>query len=457
MNRRGKLQICHPDAAGIDIGSKEHWVAVPEDRDDESVQKFGTFTGDLYRLAEWLKACGVTTVAMESTGVYWVPLHEVLEERGFTVLLVNAAHVRNVPGRKSDVKDCQWIQQLHGYGLLRGSFRPNAEIVELRSYARHRQMLVESAASHIQHMQKALMLMNVQVHHVLSDITGVTGMRIIRALVAGQYDPFELAKLRDPRCRATREEIEKALTGTYKTDHLFALKQSLCLYDAYQASIAECDQRLEDKLRALSLSSVEPAEPKPIALAKKPPSRGRRKNKSEPSFDILTPLTKLVGGVDLSTIPGIGSLTSLNLLAEIGTDMTRWPSEKHFTSWLNLAPGITKTGGQLKSGKRPPTKNRAGLLLRQSAASLSRTTSALGGFYRRVAATRGKGKAVVATARKLAVLVYNLLKRGTAYVELGLEAYDNAYRERRIRSLENHAKSLGFELRAKEAVAPAGT
>jgi transposase len=448
-NKRRKLQICHPDAAGIDIGSREHWVAVPEDRDEETVRAFGTFTSDLHRLADWLKECGVTTVAMESTGVYWVPLYEILEERGFEVVLVNATHLRNVPGRKSDVRDCIWIQELHTYGLLRGSFRPGAEIVELRAYLRHRQMLVESAARHIQHMQKALMQMNIQVHHVLTDITGTTGMRIVRGLVAGQHDPKELAEHRDARCAASKDEIAAALAGNYKPEHLFALEQALSLYDAYQTHLRECDRRIESQLAAIAACCA--AGPLP-ALRK-----AKREGKDSPKFDIRGPLQRITGGVDLTEAPGIASTTALNILAEVGPDMGRWPTAKHFASWMNLAPGTTKTGGKLKTGRRPPARSRVGYLLRQAAVSVGKTTSALGGFYRRLSARCGKGKAVVATARKLAVAIYHMLKEGRPFHDVGAGAYEAAYRERRLRTLRNQAKALGFELHAAPDQAPAAT
>ena len=459
-----KLHVLREDAAGIDVGSREHWVAVPADRDAQCVQKFGTTTSELNRLAAWLDACGVSTVAMESTGVYWVPLYEVLEARGVEVMLVNATHVRNVPGRKSDVKDCQWIQRLHSYGLLRASFRPSADIVELRTYARHRQALVEGAAREVQHMQKALMLMNVQIHHAVNDITGVTGMRILRDIAGGQASPAELAKHRDPRCHATPEELEKALTGTYKVDQLFVLQQALRLYDIYQAQIIECTGRIEAKLAALTSSSrpeaehADPPRPEsaPTATASRSARRPRRAQKHKP-LDHVLPTIVQVAGVDLTTIPGIAPLTALNLIAEIGLDMAPWRTEKHFSSWLNLAPGTTKTGGHLKTGRRPMAKNRAGELLRQSAVSVGRTRTALGAFYRRIAATGSKAKAVVATARKLAVLVYRLISRGQGYVDVGLERYERQYTERRLSALEKQAKSLGYALSPLTEAAPAIT
>ena len=434
------LQVRNPNAAGIDIGSRQHWVAVPEGSCDEPVRSFDSFTAGLHELAEWLAECGVDTVAMESTGVYWIPLYEILEERGFEVLLVNAAHVRNVPGRKTDVRDCQWLQQLHSYGLLRASFRPDAEIVELRSYLRHRDMLVASAGRHILHMQKALTLMNVQIHHVLADITGVTGMRILRSLVAGEYDPISLAEHRDPRCRSSKERITAALHGNYKTEHIFALKQALNLYDSYKQNLVECDARIEQKLSALAELAQVPNDPLPRAKTRRKPCG------NEPTFSVRGPLHRLFGGVDLTQIPGIAAQTALSLTSEIGTTVERWPTAKHFTSWMNLAPGSNITGGKSLSGKRPHANNRAGQLLRQSASSVGRTNTALGAFYRRLAGRQGKGKAVVATARKLAVVIYNLIKHGGQFLDMGLKKYEALQEQRTLRSLRKRAKQLGFQL-----------
>jgi transposase len=441
---QSKIRVMHPDAAGIDIGSQSHWVAVPADRAELSVREFSSFTGGLHKLADWLAECGIKTVAMESTGVYWVPAYEVLQERGFDVILVHAAHVRNVPGRKSDVMDCQWIQDLHSHGLLRASFRPDSEFVELRSYVRQRQTLLECAASHIQHMQKALMLMNVQVHHVIADITGVTGMHIIRAIVKGEREPNVLATHRDPRCRATEEEIANALTGNYKNEHVFALKQALSLYDAYQAHMAECDIQIENALN--DIVAMIPKSEEPQATTTAPTKCKLRIRKGQPKFDILSPLHAITGGPDLTTIPGIAALTALNLLAEIGTNMDIWPTEKHFTAWLNLAPGMTKTGGKMKSGRRPTGKNRAGTLLRQAAVSVGKTSTSLGAFYRRIASRRGKGKAVVATARKIAIQAYHVLKHGRAYSEESARAHEKNYEERKLKFLTRQAKALGLEL-----------
>ena len=327
--RRGHsgLDSIHPNAAGIDVGSEMHFVAVPEDRDPQPVRSFRSFTGELHRLADWLLACGITTVAMESTGVYWIPLYEILESRGFEVLLVNARHVKSVPGRKSDVVDCQWLQQLHRFGLLRGSFRPTAEIAALRSYLRHREQLVEAAAACIQRMQKALVLMNVQLHTVISDLTGVTGMRILRDILGGETCPERLARHRDHRCKASAEEIAASLTGHYQPEHLFALRQTLELYDVYQEKLVACDTVIEAKRHALGARCEPPQAALPTPRTSRKPARGA------PRFEIRSPLFVLTGGVDLTQLPGIGPYNALRLLSEIGVDMSRWPSEKHFASW----------------------------------------------------------------------------------------------------------------------------
>jgi len=462
QEKKRKVSEVHPDAAGIDLGSREHWVAVPEDRDASHVQKFGTTTGELLRLADWLKFCSITNVAMESTGVYWVPLFEILEAAGFDVTLVNATHLRNVPGRKSDVMDCQWIQHLHELGLLRGSFRPVADIVELRTYVRHRQTLVESAAREVQHMQKALLLMNLQIHHAVNDLTGATGMRIVRAIVAGETNPSALAKHRDPRCRTTQAQLEAALRGNYKLEHLFVLEQSLVLYDAFQSRIAACSDQIERKLAELASGVDDAAAEVPMAastdlsVAASPATKVKKAKKGPKNQQLLQVaplLVTIAGGVDLTRIPGIGALTSLNLLAEIGPDVSAWKTEKHFASWLNLAPGTTKTGGKLLTGKRPRAKNRAGELLRQAAVSVGKMQNALGAFYRRIARNGTKTKAVVATARKLAVLVYRTISKGEQYVEAGLEAYERQYQARRIETLKRQAKSLGFTLSPKQEAA----
>jgi len=323
--RQRFLEKVHLNAAGIDIGSTAHWVAVPEDRDERPVRSFTSLTHDLERLADWLEACGIETVAMESTGVYWIPLYEILEARGFDVLLVNARHVKNVPGRKTDLVDCQWIQQLHAFGLLRASFRPKADIATLRSYLRHRDTLVEGAAAFVQRMQKALVLMNVQLHNVITDLTGLTGMRILRDIVAGHTDPEQLAEHRDRRIHASKQQIADSLRGNYREEHVFQLRQALEFYDFHQAQIVACDQKIEAQLETLLTQCDRPDLPLPA-------SRRLRKAANEPAFEIRTPLFTLCGGVDLTQLPGVGTYAALKLISEVGLDMSRWATEKHFVS-----------------------------------------------------------------------------------------------------------------------------
>ena len=434
----GKLHRVHRRAAGIDVGSTMHAVAVPTDLDSEAVRTFGTFTGDLHRLADWLVHLEVTTVAMESTGVYWIPVFEILEARGLEVLLVNAREVKNVPGRKTDINDAQWLQQLHSYGLLRASFRPRPQIAALRAYLRHRERMVEFAASHIQHMQKALMQMNVQVHHVLSDITGTTGMTIIRAIVAGEHDPEVLARFRDERCKASKETIRSALTGNYRTEHLFALRQAVELYDFYQLKVHECDQEIERALQVLNEKRDIPNRPLPRA-------RHSTRPRNEPRFDVRSALYTLVGA-DLTQAHGFGPYTALRLIAECGDDLSKWPTEKHFTSWLTLAPGNKISGGKLLSSKTRRSNNRAATLLRIAAVNVGRTSTALGAFYRRLAARVGKAKAVTATARKLAILFYRIVKGGLAYNDPGADYYEATYRNRILKNLKRRAGDLGYQL-----------
>lgn len=434
------LDRINPHAAGIDCGAAEHYVAVPPDRSPSPVQCFKTFTTDLVRLAEWLVACGVTSVAMEATGVYWIPIYDILEARGVEVRLVNARHIKHVPGRKSDVSDCEWLRDLHSVGLLRGSFRPTDGIVALRAYMRHRQTLVESAGTYVQRMQKALVQMNVQLPLVVSDITGVTGLKILRDIVAGRHDPEHLASHRDYRCRASRTEIIAALTGHYRPEHLFVLQQNLELFDACQIQLAACDRALEAQVQILTDTQAAPATPLPA------PRVHRRIIDNDPHFEIRTPLHRLTGGVDLTQIDGIGPYTALKLIAEIGTDMRRWPTDKHFTSWLTLAPKNKVSGGRLLSSRTEPSANRAAGILRMAAMTLGRGHTALGAFYRRLAGRIGKPQAITATARKLAVLVYRALKGELTYRDPGADAYDLQQRTRVLRRLRHTATTLGFDL-----------
>jgi transposase len=440
------ITVTHPCAAGIDIGSRSHWVAVPPGSAEQPVREFLGFTAELHALADWLKNCGVVTVAMESTGVYWIPLYDVLEQRGFEVLLVNAQHVRNVPGRKSDVLDCQWLQQLHTFGLLRGSFRPTEQYLEIRSYVRLRERIVQSAARCVQQMQKALTEMNLQVHHVLNDLTGVTGMAIVRDIVAGERDARKLAEHRDRRCKKSKAEITAALQGTFKPEHLFELEVALSSYDHQQAMLKACDERIERRLAELEKMACDEAVSQGRDLDPCPPPRTGSPKGNQPRFEIQSPLHRICHDVDLTQIPGIAPATALGLIAEIGTDMSKWRSAKAFASWVNAAPGTRITGGRRLSGRRLPRHNRAGAMLRQAAVAVGKMNNSLGACYRRLAARTHKVVALVATARKLAVLVYNALKHGMTYVEGSLEEYERRNNANQMRRLQRQAAALGCRL-----------
>jgi transposase len=435
------LDRLNPDSAGIDCGAADLYVAVPPDRDQQPVQRFQTFTTELQRLADWLTRCRIRSVAMEATGVYWIPAYSVLEARGFEVLLVNPRHLKHVAARKSDVMDCEWLRDLQIVGLLRGSFRPAAAIVALREYLRHRQTLIELIGQTIQRMQKALLQMNLQLPRVVTDITGVTGLRIIRDIVAGQRDPAQLAQHRDRRCHATVADITAALTGHYRDEQVFALSQHLALFDVYHQHLTQCDGAIHQHVQRLAATVS--AAPTPLPARREAARRPRRQ---EPTFEIREPLYHLTGGVDLTQIDGLGAYSALRLVSEIGTDMTRWPTAKHFTSWLTLAPNNRISGGRLLSARTPPSANRAAAVLRLAAMTLGRTPTALGAFYRRLAARVGKPHAITATARKLAVLVYRLLKGELVYRDPGAEAYTQQQRARRLRTLRQRAAALGFDL-----------
>ena len=429
-----QLQHINLKAAGIDIGSEHHMVAVPEGRAEVAVREFSTFTADLNALADWLQQCGVTTVAMESTGVYWIPWFELLERRGFEVKLVDARHVKNVTGRKSDILDCQWIQQLHTYGLLAGAFRPADEICVLRSYLRQREMLTQTASMHIQHMQKALQQMNLLLHNVVSDITGVTGMKIIKELLAGERDPRVLASNRNKQCHNT---IAKSLVGNYREEHLFALRQAVDLYEIYQTKIGDCDEAIVKQLSAQPDVKDEPPPPG----QKLTPARDRQRG----GVNVRDLLFKK-SGVDLFAIPGLGADTLLVLTSEVGFDLSPWKTVKHFSSWLSLCPGTKISGGKVLSRKVKRNPNRAAQAFRMAAATLARSQSALGAFYRRVKSRTGGKQAITATAHKIARIYYALLTQGTTYVEMGQKAYEQKYQERRLKHLTTQAKSLGFQL-----------
>ena len=434
------------NAAGIDIGAEEIYVAVPPDRAEESVRVFGTFTADLHELAAWLKACRIDTVAMEATGVYWIPLYDILEGDGFEVYLVNARHLKNVAGRKTDVLDCQWIQQLHTYGLLTASFRPPQDIVALRSVVRHREMLVQYRSAHIQHMQKALTVMNVRLTNVLSDITGVTGMKIIRAILAGERNPQVLAGFREPGCQKSAVEIAKSLEGNYKPEQVFILQQAVELYDFYEQQVIACDAELE-RLYRLFEPPEDPPTPPPA-----PHTQKRRKNQAY--FDLAAALYRM-NGIDLTQIDGLDALTLQKVLSETGTDMSRWPTVKHFASWLHLCPNNKITGGRVKQRSVQPTKNRASTALRVAAASLQHSDRALGAFYRRMRARLGPASANTATAHKLARIIYFMCKKRQAYQDVGADYYEREQRARAIRILNRQASRLGFRLEPATPSSPA--
>lgn len=435
-----QLKRVNLDAAGIDIGAAEHWAAVPPGRNTEGqdVRRFGAFTGELCALADWLKQCGIQTVAMESTGVYWIPLYELLVERGFEVLLVDARQAKNVPGRKTDVLDCQWLQELHTYGLLRGAFRPVDQVCILRSYLRQRSMLVSYASHHIQHMQKALEQMNLKLSHVVSDITGLTGMGIIKAILSGERDPVKLAKLRDPRCKSSEATVARALEGHYREEHLFTLQQAVELVEFYQQQMTACDRQIEACLQQFEEKSSET-----------PVTTRRRKRRRGIAFDARSYLYRMTG-IDLTQIDSIEGNTALTVISEIGLDMSRWPTEKHFGSWLGLAPGSKVSGGKRLSGRTKPSANRAAAALRLAAQSLNQSQSALGAYFRRLKARLGAPKALTAAAYKLARIVYRMLKYGAGYVDQGEAAYEERYRDRLLRNLKRRAAELGFQLTAIE-------
>lgn len=434
---RLELRQLKLDAAGIDIGSEEHYVAVPADRDPQPVRTFGSFTPDLHEMAGWLKHCNIKTVAMESTGVYWIPVFQILEGHGFEVILVNPRFAKNVSGRPTDVGDAQWLQQLHTYGLLPASFRPDDPTCVLRSYWRQRADLIQCASRHVLHMQKALTQMNVSLHLAITDITGVTGMRILNKILQGQRDPKTLAQLRDPRVKCSEETLVKALTGDYRAEHLFALKQAFDLYLVYQEKIAECDRQIADHMATLESKLAPDAPPMP------PSTKGKSKpRRNEPKFDLRGELHRITG-VDLTQIDGLDVSTIQAVISEIGTDMSRFPTEKHLGSWLGLSPHPQITGGKVVSSKTRKVVNPAADALRIAAQALNKCDSALGAFYRRLRSRIGPAKANTATAYKLARLIYRGIKYGQTYVDEGARYYDERYRKHILANLVRRAKQMG--------------
>ena len=436
------FESIQPDSAGIDLGSREHWVAGPPNQDNSSnVERFSTTTPELNKLADWLEKQGVKTVAMESTGVYWIPVFEILDSRGFEVLLVNARQIRNVPGRKTDMLDCQWIQRLHACGLLRGSFRPTDEICRLRAMIRERSMMIEQRADWVRRMQKSLNQMNICVHHAVSDITGVTGLAIIRAIVGGERDTMKLAKMRDRRCHKSVEEIAEHLTGNWRPEHLFNLCQTLKIYDQICVIIDDYDSEILHYIKELQpVDSADSDVPPPSSKSK---AKNIKKCGLEPMRQSLFRLC----GFDLTVIDGIGVDTASIIISELGQDLSAFPTEKHFVSYLCLAPNLSISAGKKVPGKHKAiTSTRVAAALRMAASTLRNSKTALGAYYRRVAWRKGASVAVFATARKLALLVYRLIKNGKEYVDIGEKAYEEKYKQKRIKTYTNILSEMGFKI-----------
>lgn len=444
------LSLLNPKCAGIDVGASELFVCIAKNSSEQEVRSFPTFTADLKGMINWLKNSGVKSVAMESTGVYWIVPYEMLEEAGFEVLLVNARFFKSVPGRKTDVQDCQWIQQLHSYGLLRGSFRPSKDIVELRAYVRQRSRLFESAATQVRLMHKALTQMNIQLNHVISDITGVTGMNIIQAILQGTRDPKALADLSVGGCRKNIDVIAKALEGNFRKEHLFALEQAHEAYEFFHRQIRECEKAIEMILLSMQ-RELPPSLPSsgdernPISPSSKKCARKTQANRSPYCFNASVAIKKITVA-DLTTIPGIDANTAMKILSEIGTDTSQWANAKAFTSWLGLCPGNKISGGKILSSKTKPSDNRAARALRMAAASLYRSKTAIGAFFRRMRSRLGAPKAITAAAHKLARILYRMLTNGENYRELGENYYEQQYQARVVANLTKRAEEFGFIL-----------
>ncbi len=431
-----------PHAAGMDIGAHEIWVCVPgEDPDTQIIRLFGTYTADLHAICHWLQEHNIRTVAMESTGIYWIPIFELLESFDFHCCLISSRSIKRVPGRKSDVEDCQWIQTLHSYGLLEASFRPEADLIALRTLLRHRTQLIQHRAPHIQHMQKALLQMNIQLSQAISDVTGQTGQLIIRSIIAGERDPQTLAKLRNYRCKKDESEIAKALTGTWRNEHLFVLKQSVELYDFYSAQILACDAEIE-----ATYSLIRPDWPYhgPDLFPKK---KNHSHSKNAPAHqDALRQSLIRISGVDLASVDGISISIAQTILSEIGTDMSKWPTVKHFCSWLGLAPKNDVSGGKILRSRTYKTKNSTSQAFRMAASSVTRADCAFGAFYRRKKSQIGPAQAIVATAHMIARTVYFMIKNQVPYLRVSASSFDQRYREQQIRYLHRKAAKLGFQL-----------
>ena len=454
MRQRGRrtkgMEEAHPfagmsqvnqDAAGVDIGAEEIVVCVAGAESTQIVKAFGNYTVDLQSIGKWLKEHNVKTVAMESTGVYWIPLFEELERQGLECLLISSRSLRRVSGRKSDIQDAQWIQTLHRYGLLESSFRPQGELVALRTLLRHRAQLLEHRSPHIQHIQKALLQMNVQLSQALSDVTGETGLAIIRAIVAGERDPHKLAGLRDRNCKKSAEEIGKALTGTWRAEHLFVLKQALELYDFYTQQVEACDAEV-DRMYAMTRPDWEAGELKALPQKKR---NSHSKNAPQKQAEIRKHLQR-ISGVDLSVVDGFGVSLAQTVIMEVGTEMGKFPSEKHFCSWLGLAPKHEISGAKVLKNKTLKTKNRAGQAFRMAAQSVKRADCVFGSLYRRLKSRLDKAQATVATAHAIARVVYRMLKYKVEYEKINVEEYEQKYKDQQIKYMKKKAEKLGFQL-----------
>jgi transposase len=434
------LEMIHPDAAGIDIGNESHYVAVPPRRDSQPVRRFGCTTAELKAMADWLKQCGIRTVAMQSTGVYWIAVYDILEQAGLEVYLVNARDTKNLPGRKSDVQESQWLMKLHTYGLLRNSFRPSQEIRTMRSYWRQRNDLVQSAGRHIQRIQKALTQMNIQLANVLSDVSGMTGQAIIKAILTGERDPHKLAAFRDHRVKASEEKIARSLEGNWEEDHLFVLQQEQDGYEFCQKQMAECDQRLEQYLKQREDRSAGANLPE-----EKRKERLKKKKGNKPRFDLRTGLFRM-SGTDLTRIDGIDVMTAMTILSEAGWDMSKWETEDHFVSWLRLCPDNHISGDKIIGKGRLPTNNRVSIALKMAANTLRTSKTYLGAQFRRLRSRLDTPVAIKAMAAKLARLVYRILRYGMKYVDQGAAFYEAQHRQLQIKHLKSKAAKLGFQL-----------
>jgi transposase len=436
--------LLEANAAGIDIGAREIYVAVPPDRDKQPVQAFSTFTEDLEKMAEWLVNCGITTAAMESTGVYWIPIYDVLEQRGIKPCLVDARGMKNVPGRRTDWHECQWLQYLHSVGLLRAAFRPDGDVCAVRSLMRHRSEQVLMANQHIQHMHKSLTQMNVQIQHVISDITGATGLAIVDAIIAGERDPVVLSKLRDPRIKASEETIRKSLEGNWRQEHLFTLTQSRQTYQHYQHQIAACDEEIEKMLLAFE-PRVDPSE-RPLPPDRKRKQTGCKHRNVNPKtgFDVRTESYKLFG-VDLTQIPGLMTMV-LTLFTEIGRDMSRWPTAAHFASWLSLCPDNDISGGRVLWRGLRKVHNRSGDLFRMAAYSLHHDATPMGDYLRRMKSKLGPAGATTATAHKIAIIFYTMVKNQVEYDPTIWAKRDTERESRFDAKLKRQAQQRGYKL-----------